>query len=251
MVHRRLRILLLNFGYGMGADGSAISYVKTAPKFFFAGRSKSIQLADLVRREAPDIVALAEVDGGSMRSGFRPQWQEIVELRGYSVLASGKYAPDSIWSSVPILGKHMSAIIYNQIPLQRESLYFSVGMKRLILRFLTDDYDLYLVHLALDLPTRTIQHLELASIIKSRSCQRPVIIAGDFNSFGGRSELKYFCEMVGLQFGSRSPLATYPAYKPEKELDHVLVSKDIKVVCYRVLPEPISDHRALLVDVEL
>ncbi len=254
MVRRQLRILLLNFGYGTGANGSVLSYIKTAPRFFFAGRSKSLQLADLVKKEAPDIIALVEVDGGSVRSGFMPQWQEIIELGGYSVLAMNKYLPGSIWNRAPILGMHMSAVLYYEsigTPSFCESLYFSIGMKRLVLRFSASDYDLYLVHMALDFPTRSIQHSELQLMIQKRSLGRPVIVAGDFNSFGSRDELNSLCEMAGLQFGSRTPLDTYPAYKPEKELENILVSKSVKVVSCEVLPNIISDHRALLMNLEL
>lgn len=246
-----MRILLLNFAYGMGVDGSKMSYLVRAPRFFYAGRSKCLELRDLVSRENADVVVLVEVDGGSVRGRFVPQWQELAAF-GYSVFARSKYLPGTIWDHVPILRMHMNAIICRQgVSVSKsESLYFSVGMKRLILRqTIGSNLDIYAVHLALDYSTRKIQLIELAEIINSRGSSYETIVAGDFNSFGGRDEFNYFCKMTGLKFGSSVFLPTFPAYKPKKELDHFFVSSRIGVKSYNVLPDIISDHRAIIAEI--
>ncbi len=243
--------MLSNFAYGMGVDGSRLSYLVRAPLFFYAGRSRSVELAKLVKREAPDVVGLVEVDGGSMRAGFNPQWQESAEAGNYSVLANSKYLPDSAWSHVPILRMHMNAILYkNTNPIKGEILYLSLSMKRLVLRQTFNGIDFYLVHLALDFMTRRWQLVELAKLLIDSNLPRKKVIMGDFNSFRGRTELDFVLSAMNLKFASPVAVPTFPAYKPEKELDNILVSKEIEVVSYKVLPDVISDHRAIVMEIK-
>lgn len=247
-----LRVLLLNFAYGMGVDGSKLSYVTRAPRFFFAGRSKCAELAEIVKRESPDVIGLVEVDGGSVRAGLKPQWQETAEAGGYFVSADCKYAPDSVWHYTPILQEHMNAILTkgSSCTGYEKSSYLSLGMKRLVLRQTFNDIDFYLVHLALDFMTRRWQLIELGKMVIDSNSPRRKVIMGDFNSFLGRSsELDFIMTGMNLKFAYPVASPTFPAYKPEKELDNILISKDIEVVSYKVLPDVISDHRAILVDI--
>jgi endonuclease/exonuclease/phosphatase family metal-dependent hydrolase len=247
-----VKVVLLNFGYGMGVDGSRISYLARAPLFFYAGRSRCVQLAELVKRENPDLVGLVEVDGGSMRAGFKPQWQEVAEVGDYFVSASCKYSPDSAWGYVPILQMHMNAILSKGTgPTGYEkSFYLLLGMKRLVLRQTFKDIDFYLVHLALDYMTRRWQLVELTKMVIESDSPRRKIIMGDFNSFRGRSELDFAMSAMNLKFASSDVLPTFPTYKPEKELDNILVSRNIEVVSCKVLPDAISDHRAILMEIK-
>jgi endonuclease/exonuclease/phosphatase family metal-dependent hydrolase len=243
--------MLLNFAYGMGVDGSRLSYLARTPLFFYAGRSRSRELAKLVKREEADVVGLVEVDGGSMRAGFKPQWQEA-KSDNYSVSARCKYSPDSAWYFMPILQMHMNAILFKELSpnFDGEGSYLSLGMKRLVLRQYFNGIDFYLVHLALDFMTRRWQLIELAKMVLESSSSRRKVIMGDFNSFCGRHELDFVCDVMKLKFASSVVLPTFPAYNPEKELDNILVSKDIEVLSYKVLPDAISDHRAILMEIK-
>ena len=105
-----MRIMILNFAYGIVTDGSKLSYLFGIPRFFYSGRGRCIELAGLVKAKDPDVVGIVEIDGGSMRSGFVPNWQELKDLCGYSVFALSKYLPESFWNRLPIIGKHMNGL---------------------------------------------------------------------------------------------------------------------------------------------
>ncbi len=243
-----MRILLLNFAYGIPVDGSRFSYLKNIPHFFYAGRSRCRQLAELVKAAGPDIVGLVEVDGGSMRAGFVPEWRELSDL-GYSHFALSKYLPRSIWNKLPILNKHMNGLFTKSgLVSGQEALYLFNGMKRLVLhQTLAGGLEFYLIHLAIDEGVRKTQLAELAEIIVKRKGNR-VVVAGDFNSFKGRSELEDFCQSTGLRFANNLSAPTFPAYEPKFELDYLLVSPGMQVKSYEVLSSIISDHRAVLVE---
>jgi len=43
---------------------------------------------------------------------------------------------------------------------------------------------------------------------------------------------------------------TFPSHHPREQLDHVLVDGDVTVRCSEAVRLPVSDHRALLVDLD-
>lgn len=66
----------------------------------------------------------------------------------------------------------------------------------------------------------------------------PTVIAGDLNMPALVAR-----RFAGLRALVRGP--TFPAEQPEVQLDHVLVSRDIRAVCGAVLPHVGSDHRPI------
>lgn len=83
--------------------------------------------------------------------------------------------------------------------------------------------------------------------------QGKIILAGDFNLLPNTKSLQMLEE-----FGLRNLIKEYKVTstrtsyytKPEKFADYILVSSDVAVRDFRVLPEEVSDHSALLIDFE-
>lgn len=80
-----------------------------------------------------------------------------------------------------------------------------------------------------------------------------VIFCGDFNLLPETKSLQKF-EDIGLrnlikEYGVTSTRTNFYT-KPEKYADYVFVSNDVVVNNFRVLPEEVSDHFALLLDFE-
>jgi endonuclease/exonuclease/phosphatase family metal-dependent hydrolase len=84
---------------------------------------------------------------------------------------------------------------------------------------------------------------QLARVRDSLSgADRPFVLMGDLNMGPGRAQ-----RITGMR-----PLVsalTFPAGDPNRQLDHVLVDGDLPTGTGRAVELPLSDHRALVVDV--
>jgi endonuclease/exonuclease/phosphatase (EEP) superfamily protein YafD len=77
---------------------------------------------------------------------------------------------------------------------------------------------------------------------------KPVIVAGDFNTFWGEHEMSLFMEASGLRSANVAGLPSYPARKPRMELDFILYSKGIEIDSFVIPDVTFSDHRPLVCD---
>ncbi|HEX7069205.1 MAG TPA: endonuclease/exonuclease/phosphatase family protein, partial [Rhodothermales bacterium] len=102
-----------------------------------------------------------------------------------------------------------------------------------------------------DVIARAQEAERLRSLIRTES--RPFLIGGDLNATRHNWEYRHL--RGGLIDVARASgvlkLGTFPAAFPVLRLDHVFVSRDWKVIGADVGPELTSDHRPLLVAVEL
>jgi len=104
----------------------------------------------------------------------------------------------------------------------------------------------FLVHLSLKFRHRHAQLRHLFELVKRSS--KPVIVAGDFNTFWGEHEMALFMEAAGLKSANRDRLPSYPAKRPRMELDFILHTRGITVDAFSVPDVTYSDHRPLLCD---
>jgi endonuclease/exonuclease/phosphatase (EEP) superfamily protein YafD len=84
-----------------------------------------------------------------------------------------------------------------------------------------------------------------------RKSTKPVIVAGDFNTFWGEHEIALFMEASGLRSANADGLPSYPAHRPRMELDFILHTRDIEVEHFAVPAVTFSDHRPLVCDFRL
>jgi endonuclease/exonuclease/phosphatase family metal-dependent hydrolase len=69
----------------------------------------------------------------------------------------------------------------------------------------------------------------------------PLVLMGDLNMGQARAE-----RLTRLESLTSTP--TFPAQAPRQQLDHVLATQDVRAVGGRAHQLPLSDHRALSVD---
>src|SRR5512139_2331113 len=240
-----MRFLLYNIRYATGRGAAfhlpipGAGYLRS-DKRVLAGITRFIKGAD------PDIVGLIEVDTGSIRTGNVNQAAVIAESLGHYSIYQCKYGTNSINTYVPILNKQSNAFLAAPRIEGERFHYFDTGIKRLIIELELDDVCVFLVHLSLKFRHRQYQLRYLHDLVeKSR---KPVIVAGDFNTFWGSHELYLFMRASGLRSANEQGLATYPAGSPRAELDFILVGERIRVTDFSVPDIRLSDHRPLVCD---
>ena len=123
--------------------------------------------------------------------------------------------------------------------------YFPLGFKKLIIEVEVYGINFFLVHLSLKKKVRKAQINHLIEITKG---DRPIIIAGDFNTFSGVDEISELKAELGLKNPNRENLKSFPAWKPKKGLDHILCSEEINVTDFQVPDVRFSDHLPLILD---
>jgi endonuclease/exonuclease/phosphatase family metal-dependent hydrolase len=102
------------------------------------------------------------------------------------------------------------------------------------------------VHLSLKFRHRQYQLRYLYDLV--RKTRKPVIVAGDFNTYWGDHELYLFTQAAGLTSANLHGLPSYPSRSPRKELDFILHSGQIEVNRFAIPDVHFSDHLPLICD---
>jgi hypothetical protein len=240
-----MRILVYNIRYATGT-GPSFHLPVPGAGYLRSNRQALEDITAFIRREDPDVVGLVEVDTGSVRSGMINQAEYIGAAIGHYSTYECKYGTDSLSSMVPIVRKQANALLAAPRVHGQRFHYFDTGVKRLIIELELADAVVFLVHLSLKYRTRQEQLRFLHDLI--RASTKPVILAGDFNTFFGEDEMFLFREAAGLRSANEGGLKTYPSHQPRMELDFILYGKGIEVDHFRIPQVRYSDHLPLVCD---
>jgi endonuclease/exonuclease/phosphatase family metal-dependent hydrolase len=160
-----------------------------------------------------------------------------------------KYGQKSLNKILPIVRKQGNAFLAARRVHGEKFHYFDTGIKRLIIELEMEDYAIFLVHLSLKYRHRHLQMRHLYDLIQAT--EKPVVVAGDFNTFWGENEIYLFMKAAGLTSANENYLPTYPSRSPRKELDFVLYQDGIEVTGFEVPDVRLSDHLPIICDFEL
>ncbi len=240
-----MRVLLYNIRY---ATGRGANYHLPLPYagFFKTTATKLAQISAYIRSVDPDIVALIEVDSGSYRCGWSCQAERLAQDLGYSHVVESKYSNASLAQRVPVLNKQSNALLSRAPIISHRFHYFSEGVKRLVIEVELADAIVFIVHLSLKYRHRHLQLEHLHRLLMHR--QKPVIVAGDFNTFGGNRELDLFLAATGLCDSNPEARPSYPSHAPHRQLDFILHSPELEAVKCQVPDIQLSDHVPMIVE---
>ena len=157
-----------------------------------------------------------------------------------------KYGSRSINQMLPIVRKQGNAFMAAQRVHGERFHYFDTGIKRLIIELELEDVAIFLVHLSLKYRHRQSQLRRLHELVAVTD--KPVIVAGDFNTFWGEDELYLFMEASGMRSANVEKLPSYPSQSPRKELDFILYGSGVEIVDFQIPRVCYSDHLPLVCD---
>ncbi len=239
-----LRLLSFNMQAGM-AMTHLHHYVTRSWRHFLPSRHPRAALdaiADLLRRA--DIVALQEVDAGSLRSGFINQLQHLAQHAGF------RFQYQQINRDLGHLGQYANGLLSRLQPYRIEDHQLpGLRGRGAILAAYGDPADPLLVlnlHLALTGRARDRQLAYVHALIGST---RRVLLLGDLNCTH-QELLRSPLGDMDWQW-AYGELDTYPSWDPVRRIDHILASKDLTIAKVQVLDQRLSDHRPVYMEVKI
>lgn len=243
-----MRLLLYNIRYGIGL-GPELHWPIPGMGYVLGNRNNLERITAFIKSQDPDIVGLIEVDSGSIRTGRVNQAESIGTALGHYSVYQCKYGANSLNHRLPIVNKQGNAFLAAPSVHNEHFHYFDKGIKRLTIELELEDCAIFLVHLSLKYRHRQAQLHALHDLVMGST--KPVIVAGDFNTFWGEHEIYLFRKASGLKSANTESLPSYPSTAPRKELDFVLYGEGINITQFRIPPIQLSDHLPLVCDFEV
>ena len=248
------KILFSNLGYARGIDGTLSQHVSRMYRHFYTGVTQQqqalSQFKNIITAEKPDICCIVEIDSGSWNTGFFNQMEHLLDSAYPVHNIAGKYGEDSLLAQMPFFkGKCNAFLAKVKVPCQK--LYFKHGSKRLIYSLaLPGNIQLFFAHFSLQAKVRARQFDELCNLVKN--CSGDVIILADFNILQGFKELQPLFQDTNLRVLNQEEDHTFIFGNRRLTLDLCICSESLlPYLDLRVVPQPFSDHSALLVEARL
>jgi endonuclease/exonuclease/phosphatase family metal-dependent hydrolase len=242
----RLRLLSYNVQVGISSTQPSHYLTKSWKHVLPAQRRfENLDRIAQVLREY-DIVGLQELDAGSHRTGY-------VHLTEYLAnKASYPFWHHQLNRDLGRIAQHGNGLLSRYRP-SEISEYKLPGMMpgrgALLTRYghCEDALVVIMAHLALGARTRERQLGYLVDLINQH---RHVVLMGDLNCSHDCREMT----MVFRNTHLREPddiLHTYPSWRPERNIDHILVSRELTIEKCQVLTQAYSDHLPIAMELIL
>lgn len=244
--HRHIR--LLTFNIQVGINTSSYRHYVTRSWQHFLPHSKRIQNLDRIATLLSnyDVIALQECDGGSLRSGYINQVQYLAEASGIP------YWHQQLNRNLGQLAQHSNGLLSRYRPLdvtEHRLPGLIPGRGAIVARYGVEEDPLVLVMMHLSL-SKAAQQRQLAYIQELISGYQHVVLMGDLNNHAeellGNTPLKH-SNLVPLPDTAHS----FPSWRPERALDHILVSPSLEIRRSEVVSYPVSDHLPIAMDIKL
>ncbi len=241
-----MKLLIYNIAYGTGSPGSTAGRLLTSHRYLYTKQEHFDRIVDFISEANPDVIGLLEADSGSFRTGQVHQAGKLAKRLNHFHICDNKYGLTSPGRMIPLLKNQTNAIVTADSNHATQFHYFPRGFKKLIIEITINGITLFLVHLSVRKKIRAQQLEFLTTIIPT---DRPVIIAGDFNTFGGSSELDNLITACTLYNPNAANLPTYPSWKPKHQLDYLLCSKSLQVSSFVIPQIEFSDHLPIIAEI--
>lgn len=247
----QMRIFFGNLGYGRGIDGSLASHVRHVHRHVYCPRNVQElvirQISDVIEAQDPDICCFVEIDSGSPISSNYNQMTALVSDKYKFFDIENKYGLKS-WLRKSAFTRGKSNAFLAKKDFSHEKIYLKKGAKRLVYKIaLKDDLTLFFAHFSLNKAVRLEQLQQARQLL--HACKGEVIFMGDFNILSGFSELNHLLEGGELVLLNREDKPTFNFHTRASVLDLCICSRSLADKAdLTVIPQPYSDHAALLLE---
>ena len=247
-----MKIIFWNLGYARGIDGSLKSYLINL-KHFVRQDKKSQKLiiediADLIKKNKPDVFAFAEILTGSNRNMYFNQHKYLRALvsKEHQVTSAVTKYGNTIFSSLPFHKGNSNGLI-SFVPATVVNHYLQHSRKKLVQEIRLNELTIFVGHLPLVSRDREQQFKEIATLVNNTTGD--VVLCGDFNIFNGFDELSFLKNETGLKLAGAN-ITTFPSSRPKIQLDIFMYrfADTSQVPKFSVLHSKVSDHLPIVLE---
>ncbi|WP_054889963.1 endonuclease/exonuclease/phosphatase family protein [Pseudomonas sp. NBRC 111129] len=240
----RLRLLSFNIQVGISTERYRHYLTRSWQHLLpHNGRAGNLQKIGKLLSDF-DLVALQEADGGSLRSGFVNQVEHLAQLGAFP------YWYQQLNRNLGRFAQHSNGVLSRLKPqlLEDHPLPGPAGRGAILVRFGEGEDALIVVvmHLALGAKTRALQLGYIRELIGG---YRHQVLMGDMNTHA--ADLLEHSPLRDLGLVAPQVEATFPSWRPQRCLDHILLSSSLTLERVEVLAQPISDHLPVAVEIRL
>lgn len=244
----RQRVRLLSYNIQAGIETRHYRQYFTQSWKHVLPHGKRFEILDRVARVARDfdIVGLQEVDAGSLRSSFVNLTEYVADKAGFP------FWYDQTNRRLGRIARHALGVLsrFQCREIIEHRLPGAIpGRGALSIRFGPEDDSLVvlILHLALGRRAR-LQQIQYVSDLVNE--YRHAIVMGDMNFPSQSAEMDYLIDRT-LMTEPTHGLYTFPSWRPNRNIDHILVTPTLQVDRVQVLNHPVSDHLPIAMDVRL
>ncbi|MCF8068927.1 MAG: endonuclease/exonuclease/phosphatase family protein [Desulfobacterales bacterium] len=247
--NQTLKLMTLNIAHGRQKGPNQI-FQKTKKI-----ESNLIDIADVLKREKPDVAALQEADGPSIWSGHMDQVNYLAQNAGFPYAIRGEHVKGidlaygtALLSLLP--PKNPVSITFDPSPPT-----FTKGYVLTSIPWGQDknsEVDIVSVHL--DFARKSVRQDQIENMIaKLSGSKNPLIIMGDFNCEWDteNSAIRILAEKLDLKVYQPDNSAMHTFSKLNRRIDWILISSDMEFVSYDTLQDPVSDHYGVVCEIEM
>ncbi len=242
------RIRLLSYNVQAGIYSRQYSdYLTNSWKHVLPHPERLVNLTRIAQMLHPfDLVGLQEVDAGSLRSANIDQIQYLARQ------ASFPYWYHQVNRDLGRFAQHSNGLLsrFKPGPVSEHKLPGLPGRGAVVIELPLSDgraLTVAIVHLALGWRARQRQLDYLVDLALSHPL---IVLMGDFNCSCKSNSLRKMVRRAGLK-GLDCELKTFPSWRPQRNLDHILASSELTIEDARVIDYPLSDHLPISVSLRL
>ena len=246
VMQNRLKLLSYNIQVGIGSH-SYRDYLTQSWRHILPDSRRQVNLTEIAHWLAEyDIVALQEVDAGSLRTHFINQVAYLAEKGGFPHWhhQQNRFIGRLAAHSNGLLAKHpVEHIVHHQLPGRIK------GRGALQATFGTGDQQLMVlsVHLALSPKARRKQLNYICELLVKHPF---FVIMGDMNCSQQSAATEFAKHGLSITVGN-SLHPTFPRWKPKHHFDQIWVSSNLNVIDCQVMDLGVSDHLPIAIEIEI
>ena len=244
-----LRVVTFNIAHGGGAAGAWPGL----PVETYQANVDAV--AEVVRHENPDVLAVQEADAPSMWSGSLDHVRRLADHAGLPHVHHGIHFDMGVGTYRITYG----TALVGRRPLNRPASYRSNVHQLHTKGFVTAEVTLagrplIVTSIHLESMSASTRRREVEQIIKLlEESHRPVVLMGDLNSQWSQADdaVRILASRLHLRaYEPEQPgLDTFSARNPRRRIDWILLSKELAFTEYRVVPAKVSDHLGVFASV--
>ena len=246
MDRRRLRLLSANIQAGSSTRGYQDYVTRSWSHVLPAGNKRGALDAIAVLAGEHDIVGLQEADPGSLRSGFTNQTHYLAQRGGFTYWS---HQPNRRVGGVASSANGLLSKLEPRL-VEEHSLPGRVKGRGVLMACFGDGNDALTVavaHLSLGAQSRRSQLDFIAELLGDHP---HAVLMGDFNCDPDTPEMQGLYRKTHLQPPANC-VPTFPSWRPQRAIDHMLVTPALGIAGMRAVPAALSDHLALSVELDV